>query len=225
MLGRIEHSMDEQRASEEALRRFLADASHELRTPLTSIRGYAELFRRGAGDDPADTALAMRRIEQESARMGVLVDDLLFLARSGRGRPIAREPVRPRARRGRRRPGRARGRSVPRDRDRRAGVAHGGGRRGPGSPSAREPALERRHAHPRRLTDPGTRERCRRVGGARGRRPRTRTRRPTRPPTSSRRSIAPIRRGAARPTRTAPVPVWGSRSWPRSPRRTAARHR
>jgi two-component system OmpR family sensor kinase len=92
MLGRIEHSMDEQRASEEALRRFLADASHELRTPLTSIRGYAELFRRGAEDDPADTALAMRRIEQESARMGVLVDDLLFLARSGRGRPIAREP-------------------------------------------------------------------------------------------------------------------------------------
>jgi two-component system OmpR family sensor kinase len=92
MLGRIEHSMDEQRASEEALRRFLADASHELRTPLTSIRGYAELFRRGAGDDPVDTALSMRRIEQESARMGVLVDDLLFLARSGRGRPIAREP-------------------------------------------------------------------------------------------------------------------------------------
>lgn len=92
MLGRIERSMDEQRASEEALRRFLADASHELRTPLTSIRGYAELFRRGAGEDPADTALAMRRIEQESARMGVLVDDLLFLARSGQGRPIAREP-------------------------------------------------------------------------------------------------------------------------------------
>jgi two-component system, OmpR family, sensor kinase len=92
MLGRIERSMDEQRASERALRRFLADASHELRTPLTSIRGYAELFRRGAGDDPADTALAMRRIEQESARMGVLVDDLLFLARSGTGRPIDREP-------------------------------------------------------------------------------------------------------------------------------------
>lgn len=93
MLGRIEHSMEEQRASEEALRRFLADASHELRTPLTSIRGYAELFRRGAEDDPADTAVSMRRIEQESQRMGSLVDDLLFLARSGQGRPIAHEPV------------------------------------------------------------------------------------------------------------------------------------
>jgi two-component system, OmpR family, sensor kinase len=93
MLGRIEDAMDEQRASEEALRRFLADASHELRTPLTSIRGYAELFRRGARDDPEDTALAMRRIEQESQRMGVLVDDLLFLARSGHGRPIEHDPV------------------------------------------------------------------------------------------------------------------------------------
>ncbi len=93
MLGRIEEAMDERRASEEALRRFLADASHELRTPLTSIRGYAELFRRGASDDPGDTALAMRRIEQEGERMGVLVEDLLFLARAGQGRPVAHEPV------------------------------------------------------------------------------------------------------------------------------------
>jgi two-component system, OmpR family, sensor kinase len=91
MLGRIEEAMDERRASEEALRRFLADASHELRTPLTSIRGYAELFRRGADADPADTALAMRRIEEEGQRMGELVDDLLFLARAGGGRPIAHE--------------------------------------------------------------------------------------------------------------------------------------
>jgi two-component system, OmpR family, sensor kinase len=93
MLERIEEAMDERKASEEALRRFLADASHELRTPLTSIRGYAELFRRGASASPQDTALAMRRIEQESERMGLLVGDLLFLARAGQGRPIAHEPV------------------------------------------------------------------------------------------------------------------------------------
>ena len=91
MLERIEEAMDERKASEEALRRFLADASHELRTPLTSIRGYAELFRRGASANPDDTALAMRRIEQESERMGLLVGDLLFLARAGQGRPIGRE--------------------------------------------------------------------------------------------------------------------------------------
>ena len=93
MLGRIEDAMEERRASEEALRRFLADASHELRTPLTSIRGYAELFRRGAGAKPADTALAMRRIEQESERMGALVEDLLFLERAGQERPIDLEKV------------------------------------------------------------------------------------------------------------------------------------
>lgn len=93
MLERIEVTMEERRASEEALRRFLADASHELRTPLTSIRGYAELFRRGAESDPDDSALAIRRIEQESIRMGVLVDDLLFLARAGQGKPISSDPV------------------------------------------------------------------------------------------------------------------------------------
>ena len=81
MLGQIESAFDERRATEDRLRRFVADASHELRTPLTSIRGYAELFRRGAADRPEDLATAMRRIEEEAARMGVLVEDLLLLAR------------------------------------------------------------------------------------------------------------------------------------------------
>ena len=80
-------------ASEERLRRFVADASHELRTPLTSIRGYAELFRRGAAERPEDLAKAMRRIEDEAARMGVLVDDLLLLARLDQGRPLEPAPV------------------------------------------------------------------------------------------------------------------------------------
>ncbi|MFL5798178.1 MAG: sensor histidine kinase [Actinomycetota bacterium] len=93
MLGQIEASFDEQRATEERLRRFVADASHELRTPLTSIRGYAELFRRGAAEHPADLERAMRRIEDEGARMGVLVDDLLLLARLDQGRPLDRKPV------------------------------------------------------------------------------------------------------------------------------------
>lgn len=93
MLGRIEAAMDERLAAEEALRRFLADASHELRTPLTSIRGYAELLRRGAENNPEDLTLAMRRIESESLRMGGLVEDLLFLARSQHGRSILNEPV------------------------------------------------------------------------------------------------------------------------------------
>jgi two-component system, OmpR family, sensor kinase len=81
MLDRLESAFTARQASENRLRRFLADASHELRTPLASIRGYAELFRMGAARDPQDVAKAMRRIEEEAARMGVLVEDLLTLAR------------------------------------------------------------------------------------------------------------------------------------------------
>ena len=93
MLAHIEQAFAERQASENRLRRFVADASHELRTPLTSVRGYAELFRRGAAERPDDLANAMRRIEAESARMGVLVDDLLLLAQLDQGRPLEQEPV------------------------------------------------------------------------------------------------------------------------------------
>jgi two-component system, OmpR family, sensor kinase len=81
MLDRLERAFGEREASQDRLRRFIADASHELRTPLASIRGYAELFRMGAARDPADVEKAMGRIEDEAARMGVLVEDLLTLAR------------------------------------------------------------------------------------------------------------------------------------------------
>src|SRR3954471_2341204 len=81
MLDRLEEAFTERQASEDRLRQFIADASHELRTPLASIRGYAELHRMGAAREPEDVAKAMRRIEDEAARMGVLVEDLLTLAR------------------------------------------------------------------------------------------------------------------------------------------------
>ena len=93
MLGRLERAFAGQKESEDRLRQFLADASHELRTPLQSIRGYAELFRIGAAREPDDVEKAMRRIEQESARMGVLVEDLLTLARLGETRAGERAPV------------------------------------------------------------------------------------------------------------------------------------
>ena len=81
MLDRLEQAFSQREASENRLRRFIADASHELRTPLASIRGYAELFRMGAAREPGEVDKAMRRIEDEAARMGVLVEDLLTLAR------------------------------------------------------------------------------------------------------------------------------------------------
>ncbi|WP_030173443.1 sensor histidine kinase [Spirillospora albida] len=79
--------------SEERMRRFVADASHELRTPLTAIRGFAEFYRQGAARDPAETGRLIGRIEETAARMGLLVEDLLLLARLDRQRPIERRPV------------------------------------------------------------------------------------------------------------------------------------
>ncbi|MER7166580.1 HAMP domain-containing sensor histidine kinase [Micromonospora sp. NPDC000207] len=81
------------RRSEERMRQFVADASHELRTPLTTIRGFAELYRQGAARTPEETAGLLRRIEDEAARMGLLVEDLLLLARLDRERPLSLAPV------------------------------------------------------------------------------------------------------------------------------------
>jgi two-component system, OmpR family, sensor kinase len=81
------------RRSEEKMRRFVADASHELRTPLTTIRGFAELHRQGAVTDPAEVSRLLNRIEDEAKRMGLLVDDLLLLARLDQQRPFEHSPV------------------------------------------------------------------------------------------------------------------------------------
>jgi two-component system OmpR family sensor kinase len=93
MLQRIEESFSVKVASEEKLRRFVADASHELRTPLTAIRGFAELHRQGAIAGEEKTAELIRRIEQESVRMSSLVEDLLLLARLDQSREMTMEPV------------------------------------------------------------------------------------------------------------------------------------
>ncbi len=93
MLFHVERALGRRAASEARLRRFAADASHELRTPLSAIRGYAELALRHQGPVPEDVTHALRRVQSESARMTVLVDDLLLLARLDAGRPLEREPV------------------------------------------------------------------------------------------------------------------------------------
>ena len=85
-----ESSAEQARSSEERMRRFITDASHELRTPLTTIRGFAELYRQGAA---RDVELLMSRIESESSRMGLLVEDLLLLARLDAQRPLERHRV------------------------------------------------------------------------------------------------------------------------------------
>ncbi|TDE94172.1 HAMP domain-containing histidine kinase [Occultella glacieicola] len=87
MVAKLEASFAAQTASEQRMRRFVSDASHELRTPLASIRGYGELYRMGAVP-PDEVGATMRRIENESIRMGNLVADLLALARLDEGRAL-----------------------------------------------------------------------------------------------------------------------------------------
>ena len=93
MLDGIESAFAEREATEQRLRQFLADASHELRTPLTSIQGFAELFRVSGDSARVDLPTILRRIEEESARMRVLVEDLLLLARLDQHRDIDRRPL------------------------------------------------------------------------------------------------------------------------------------
>ncbi len=93
MLDRIESEVAARTASEQRLRQFVADASHELRTPLTSIRGFAELYRRGGAPPGRLLDETMSRIESEAARMGLLVEDMLLLARLDRQREPQRRPV------------------------------------------------------------------------------------------------------------------------------------
>jgi len=93
MLRHVSAALAARQASETRVRHFVADASHELRTPLAAIRGYAELTRRFGDGVPPDIAHAMSRVESEAARMTVLVEDLLLLARLDSGRPLAAEPV------------------------------------------------------------------------------------------------------------------------------------
>ena len=92
MLDRIEAAVAQTKASEERMRRFVADASHDLRTPLTSVRGYAELYRQ-APDDPEVLARSMERIEAEATRMSRLVDELMLLARLDQPREAATGPL------------------------------------------------------------------------------------------------------------------------------------
>ncbi|HKC26530.1 MAG TPA: HAMP domain-containing sensor histidine kinase [Jatrophihabitans sp.] len=93
MLEHVETSLRRRQASEDRLRRFIADASHELRTPVAVVRAHAELATRTSKSLPPEVERSLSRIAAESERMGHLVDDLLLLARLDSGRPLARDDV------------------------------------------------------------------------------------------------------------------------------------
>jgi two-component system OmpR family sensor kinase len=93
MLDRVDAAIEQRDATVRQMRRFIGDASHELRTPLVTVRGYAELYRMGAISGDEDVAQSMDRIEKEAIRMGLLVEDLLALARLDERRDVVIGPV------------------------------------------------------------------------------------------------------------------------------------
>lgn len=93
MLARVDAAISQRDATVRQMRRFIGDASHELRTPLVTVRGYAELYRMGGIEGEDATSQAMERIEKEAVRMGLLVEDLLALARLDERRDVAIAPV------------------------------------------------------------------------------------------------------------------------------------
>ena len=221
MLGQIEEAFDERTASEQRLRRFVADASHELRTPLAAVRAYAELFDRGARERPDDLERAMTGIQRESRRMGLLVDDLLLLARLDQGRPARAQAGRARRRRERRGRGGEDARSRARDRPRGTGAGRGGRRSRAAAADPRQPARERARAHPgRRALRPYVS-----LARAIWRSSRSPTRGRASPTTSSRTPSSASTAATRRARATWEGSGSASRSRRRSPSRTAARRR
>jgi two-component system, OmpR family, sensor kinase len=98
LLEHVADALAARQASEETMRRFVADASHELRTPLATVRAYAQLSAR-EHELSADLERNISRIDRESVRMGELVEQLLLLARldagalAAGGAPVAAEPT------------------------------------------------------------------------------------------------------------------------------------
>jgi two-component system OmpR family sensor kinase len=93
MVDRLQIAMAATRASEERMRRFLADASHELRTPLTVLRGTSQVLRQRKDLKPEEVDDALAAIHEESIRLARLVDDLLTLSRLDAGQTLDPHPV------------------------------------------------------------------------------------------------------------------------------------
>ncbi|THA64970.1 HAMP domain-containing histidine kinase [Streptomyces sp. A0958] len=93
MLDQVRAALHRKDASEQRLRRFMADAGHELRTPLTSIQGFAELLVEQPRLPAARRREAHELIARNAERMSRLVDDLFLLAKLGYAPVAHRETV------------------------------------------------------------------------------------------------------------------------------------
>ena len=163
----------ERAASEDRMRQFVADASHELRTPLTTIRGFAELYRQGAADEPEEPPRLHAADRGRGRAHGPARRGPAAAGPARPGAPARSRPGRPAGDRQRRGRGRPRRRARPPDRrcEMRARRAdRGRRRRGPAAPGRRQPRDQRAHAHPGRHAGPRAAAPRRRRRAHRGRR-------------------------------------------------------
>jgi heavy metal sensor kinase len=87
LLGRLEASLTQQR-------QFMADASHELRTPVATARTAATVALQQPHRQPQEYRDALEIIEQQTARLSRIVDDMFTLARADAGNyPVQNTPL------------------------------------------------------------------------------------------------------------------------------------
>jgi PAS domain S-box-containing protein len=82
---RVERRTAELAAANHELEAFTYSVSHDLRAPLRHIGGFSKILMEDFGTSmPAEAQTHLQRIEDGARRMGLLVDELLNLARVGR---------------------------------------------------------------------------------------------------------------------------------------------
>ncbi len=75
------HDITQLKQTDKVRRDFVANVSHELRTPLSILRGYIETLLDNPQTSDKELSRILRVMERHSKRLGLLVDDLLTLAR------------------------------------------------------------------------------------------------------------------------------------------------
>ncbi|SIR94397.1 sensor histidine kinase [Williamsia sterculiae] len=94
MLDSLEGAEARERAAQQSVRRFVADAAHELRTPIAGVQAVAETLLQQRHDAPvADREQLYVLLIEEARRAGRLVDDMVDMARIDAGLTLSPRPT------------------------------------------------------------------------------------------------------------------------------------